>query len=386
MENHEVVLQPTKMLLVPPRHYVVIDNPAAKKQQKNPLDPKQITEVVEFEPNGQVVLRHGDQEIRFGQQLFPLYDGEIAGKVLPLQIVQENTALLLKATRQVRDSSGQVRNPGEMWYFEGPRTYSPQVGVENLKIVSAVILKPDQALMITTSVNCTDYQGVKRMAGEEWLVTGVGTYLPGLTETVLGVQKSYIINPTTALRLQAKKNFKDSNGISRLAAEQWLVTRRDTHLYTPSLNETVVGEQALIILKEDEYCVIKDPLDEGLGLNLRGRSKIRIGPDKFFLQAGESSSVQKAILLGPDEGLWLRAQEQFEDKVSRTIRKPGEKFLVTGPKLHWPALETTIEHRVRAFLKYEPLNLYFFQPELCFLWFVFVVFLFYLIRYLFFRG
>ncbi len=46
----------------------------------------------------QVKLRHGEQEIRFEQEPFPLYPGEkLNGPVQPLQIVEENTALRLKA-------------------------------------------------------------------------------------------------------------------------------------------------------------------------------------------------------------------------------------------------------------------------------------------------
>lgn len=93
-----------------------------------------------------MVLRHGDQEIRFSQQPFPLHDGEIAGKVMPLQIVAENTALLLEATRPLKDSFGQSRTYGEKWYFKGPATYFPQVGVKNVKLVSAIILHPDEGI------------------------------------------------------------------------------------------------------------------------------------------------------------------------------------------------------------------------------------------------
>jgi hypothetical protein len=46
----------------------------------------------------QAKLRHGELEIRFERDPFPLYPGEkLSGPVQPLVVVAENTALRLKA-------------------------------------------------------------------------------------------------------------------------------------------------------------------------------------------------------------------------------------------------------------------------------------------------
>lgn len=46
----------------------------------------------------QAKLRHGETEIRFEQDPFPLYPGErLGGLVQPLVVVAENTALRLRA-------------------------------------------------------------------------------------------------------------------------------------------------------------------------------------------------------------------------------------------------------------------------------------------------
>ena len=78
------------MIIIPPRHYCIIANPIARDEKGKLITDK----------NGQVKLRHGDEEIRFEQEPFPLYPGEkLFGKVTPLQVVAPNTALRLKATR-----------------------------------------------------------------------------------------------------------------------------------------------------------------------------------------------------------------------------------------------------------------------------------------------
>lgn len=183
----------------------------------------------EFEKSGQVKLRYGDQEIRRAQEPFPLYEGEscgkisarkwnltLAGPVQPLQIVQENTALVLRAKRSFFDKYGKKeRRAGEQWLFKGPNTYYPQVEVEVLKTQPAVILKPDQgrsfqfvtltplALLLQATMNGVDYQGQERKVGEKWLAQGRGAYLPSLTEQVLSAVTAHTLTDTKAIHLQA---------------------------------------------------------------------------------------------------------------------------------------------------------------------------------------
>jgi major vault protein len=96
----------------------------------------------------QVKLKHGDEEIRFEQEPFPLYPGEkLVGKVSPLQVVAPNTALRLKALRDFVDGDTQ-RQAGDEWLFRGPGTYYPRVEVQVTEIVRAIIIKPNQALRL----------------------------------------------------------------------------------------------------------------------------------------------------------------------------------------------------------------------------------------------
>jgi major vault protein len=68
------------MIIIPPRHYCIISNPAVRDEKsKN----------VVTDRAGQVRLRHGDEEIRMFDDTppFPLYPGEqLFGKVSPLQV------------------------------------------------------------------------------------------------------------------------------------------------------------------------------------------------------------------------------------------------------------------------------------------------------------
>jgi major vault protein len=118
-EHEKVVAGPELMVMIPPRHYAVIVNPVVRNADGTPA----------IDEHGNYKLRHGDEEIRFEQEPFPLYPGEkLFGKVSPLQVVAPNTALRLRAIRDFVD--GKVkRSAGDEWLFPGPGTYIPRVEV-----------------------------------------------------------------------------------------------------------------------------------------------------------------------------------------------------------------------------------------------------------------
>ena len=70
-DNEKVVFGPEKMITIPPRHYCVIENPVIKDQAKK----------IVFDKNGEAKLQFADLEIRFSQDPFPLYPGEILKQV-----------------------------------------------------------------------------------------------------------------------------------------------------------------------------------------------------------------------------------------------------------------------------------------------------------------
>lgn len=72
----------------------------------------------------------------------------IEGPVGPLIVVQENDALLLRAEINLIDRSKTKREAGVVWLFKGPAVYLPQVGITLIQKISAIFIKPNQALMV----------------------------------------------------------------------------------------------------------------------------------------------------------------------------------------------------------------------------------------------
>jgi len=195
-------------------------------------------------------LRHGDEEVRIDvPEPFPLYPGEsLFGKVSPLQVVQVNHAIRLRAVRDFED-----KKAGDEFLFKGPGTYMPRVDAQVVEIVRAIIIKPNEALRLKAKRDCVDHKGVKHQAGDEWLVTEPGAYLPDVNEEVRETVAAYILTEKKALHLEALDTFKDVRGVLRKAGEQWLVTIKDAPTHIPSVQERVVGEVNVTTLTSRNY-------------------------------------------------------------------------------------------------------------------------------------
>lgn len=336
-QDHEtLVAGPEAMIMIPPRHYCIIANPAVRNAK---------LEVIKDE-SGQVKLRHGDEEIRFQQDPFPLYPGEkLYGKVSPLQVVAPNTALRLRAIRDfVEDDTARVA--GDEWLFKGPGTYVPRVEVQVVEIVRAIIVKPNQALRLRSRKEFKDQTNTVRKAGEEWLVRDTGAYLPDVNEEVVETANAYVLTDKKALHLQALKTFNDVFGKQRKAGEEWLVTLQQAETHIPDVYEKVVGEVKLTTLNSRQYCVVVDPVVDGKVQ--MGKRQLRKGEASFFLLPGErlESGIQNVNVLDSEEALLLRARESFKD--GQVTRQPGDRWMIYGPCDYVPPVEVEILERRRA--------------------------------------
>jgi len=318
------------MILVPPRHFCLIQNPVRRDEAGKPV----------FSSDGSVLLRHGDEEVRIEvPEPFPLYPGEsLYGKVSPLQVVAPNTALRLRAVRDVED-----KKAGDEWLFKGPGTYIPRVEVQVVEIVRAIIIKPNEALRLKAR-----RPTASRKAGEEWLIRVPGAYLPDVDEEVRETVKAYILTAQRALHLEALDSFTDVRGTKRNVGEQWLVTVNDASIHIPDVYERVVGEVNVTTLTSRQYCVVLDPVDHS-GRNQLGKRELRKGETSFFLNPGErleGGRPQNVYVLDSEEALLLSARETV--KAGKDTRSPGDRWMIFGPTDYVPPVEVDVLEKRRA--------------------------------------
>lgn len=350
LRDHErLILKPSPMIVVPPRYYCIVSNPVLRDETGKPIADRY----------GQIQLRYGDREIRLEQPPFPLYPGEIVEqKVTLLQVVETNYALRLKAIRDLTETvtiNGETqtiqRVAGDEWLFEGPGTYIPRVEVEVIKSVSAMVIKPNQALRLMARQNCVDRLGNRRRAGEEWLVREEGAYLPGVDEELIGIFDAYVLTERKALHLRAKRTFIDIFGRNRKAGDEWLVTLEEAEIHIPDVYEEVVGEVEITTLSDRQWCIVVDPID-AQGKPQLGMREIRQGRTSFFLHPGESleDGIQKVYVLGEQEALLLRAKEAFSEGSGDNIihHQPGDLWMIPGPRDYIPLVEVEVVEKRQA--------------------------------------
>jgi major vault protein len=338
-QDHEKIVtgdRALKMVTIPPRHYCEITEPVIIDKEGNPVKDK----------HGQVMVRHGEWEIRFNEVCpdpFPLYPREeLRLKPTKLVVVKENTALRMEATRNFLNKDGKEIVAGDEWIFIGPATYYPRVEEKIVSVVNAVIIGEQQALRLRARQDLVDRNGVKRKTGEEWLIRTPGSYLPNIYETVVELQNSYIITPAKALHLRASRTFTDTYKKERRAGEEWLVTSKDTSFHILDVFEEYVGMIPITILSKTDYCVVLDPFDEKTGMNRMGAKELKVGEVSFFLRPGESldGGIKATYILAEDTALLLRAKEQYKDQDGEHL--PGDKWMVYGPRDYIPPVEVEV--------------------------------------------
>uniref|UniRef100_A0A673WLD7 Major vault protein n=1 Tax=Salmo trutta TaxID=8032 RepID=A0A673WLD7_SALTR len=344
-DNERVLFSPTRMTMVPPRHYCVVLNPVARDDNRQVL----------FDQSGQAKLRHADLEIRLTQDPFPLYPGEgIQQNVTALQIVYPDTALRLQALLDFEDVGGEKRVAGDQWLFEGPGTYIPRKEVAVLETIKATVIRENQAIRLRARKEGVDRSGVRRVTGEEWQVRKVGAYLPGAHEEVLDIVNAFILTDKKALHVRAIRPFRDAGGRDRRTGEEWLVTMAEREAHIPSVAEEVVGVVNVTTLSSRQYCVILDPVGPD-GKPQLGQKRVVKGERSFFLQPGEhlEEGIQDVYILSEEEGLVLRAVEAFNDtqevrEGGGVQRRPGDRWMLRGPIEYVPPVSVEVMLRRQA--------------------------------------
>ena len=267
---------------------------------------------------------------------------------MPLKIIPANSALRLKAILDFVDENGLKRIAGDEWLFEGPSTYIPRKEIFVEEQIKCSVIKPNQAIKLRARKEFTDRNGVKRVTGEEWIVKKIGAYFPDAYEDIIAFVDAYVLTEKKALHLRANCTFVDDFNKKRLNGEEWLITFTDTDTYIPNVYEDVINEIMVTILNSRQYTVILDPVDSD-GKTQLGKKKLVKGEKCFFLQPGEKleKGVQDIYVLMDDEGLVLKCIEAFDDEL-KVKRVPGDRWIIKGPTEYIPPVGCEVVSRRKA--------------------------------------
>ena len=333
-EEHETVIAgPSDMIVLGPREYCRIANPVILDENGKPVRNEL----------GEIKVKHCEFEIRTHEthpEPFPLYPGEVlAEKQTKFLILSTTQALKLRAVRDF-----EKHKAGDQWIVPGPFTYIPRIEEEVLEVINATIIGPNTALRLRATEDLIDANGNQRNAGEEWLIRQEGAYIPRIYEQVVGLVPAFILTEKIALHLRATSDFVDYYGIKRMAGDEWLVTNKLAPFHIQDVFEQRVKTVSVTALTHRQYCVVLNPIDPKTGKNKLGHRKLRKGEAVFFLQPGESleNGIEDIKVLEDDEALLLRAREEFMDPFAEKKRLPGEKWMIKGPIEYIPLTEVEV--------------------------------------------
>ena len=109
-----------------------------------------------------------------------------------------------------------------------------------MSLVKAVTIATNSALKMRALREMEDQSGQMRVAGEEWLVSKQGNYMPGPYEEIVETLQGSVLTASKSIHLRAKANFTDFLNKERKTGEEWLVTKDDIEQLIPGVNEEII--------------------------------------------------------------------------------------------------------------------------------------------------
>jgi major vault protein len=343
MDHEEIVLPSTKMIKLPPKSCVLIKNPVLMDDKKHPVK----------NSDGTLKNLFGEMKIKTSEEFpdpFPLYPGEILdGDTRKYTIVTKDEALLIKVLRDYTDTTGVKRLAGENFQIRGPITYVNKIEEKQIKVVKSVTITKNQGLILQAVKNFKDRTGADRYAGEQWLYTEVGSFIPDVNETIVKPVKGVVLDNRKALHVQACRDFEDFMGVKRHTGDMWLVTNDQTQTYIEGVNDNIVAEVKPITLTSRQYCFVENPYGEN-GKPQWGKVEVRVGEQTFFLLPNEQivGDIEKIFILDENDALILEATDDFYDEEFSVHRRARENWMIKGPREYIPNIDVQIKSQQKA--------------------------------------
>lgn len=198
-----------------------------------------------------------------GPMTYVLKDHErigLGGKVLKMiQIPPRNFCIIRNPVLKdeqgslIRDENGMVKvkhGDREVRTSETHPDPFPLYPWEDIEqdIQKIPVIQPNSAYKLRATRDFVDSTGSRRSAGDEWLHYGPCTYVPKVECDIVEQIKALTIKPNSALKIRAKRATVDKYDNNREAGEEWLI--RETGDYLPGVNEEVAEEIKAIVLTE----------------------------------------------------------------------------------------------------------------------------------------
>ena len=260
------------MVVVPSAHYCIVDSPALRSDN-----------LVAFDEVGQARLRHGEREVRLHQPPFPLYPGEtLAGEVRPLPVIRAGQALRLRALQDTVDSEGTRRWAGDEWMVTKKGAYVPAVWVEVVETVEFErVTLTDRQYCVLCAPGADDKPQRRVLKGPLSFFLQPGESLQE------GIQDIRFLGENEVLDLTAREAFTDETvtpAVRRSHCSRWTV-RGPLAEFIPPVESKVLRQHSLILLCQNEGVYVQNTVT----------GDIRIEMGKPYLLTAEEQLWSKKL-------------------------------------------------------------------------------------------
>ncbi|ORC92993.1 major vault protein [Trypanosoma theileri] len=317
----------TAFHVVSPGHYCCIENPFVRAEDG---------ETAVKDNFGQVKVRVGEREMRYGIPAFPLYPEEKLVFIKPLTVLGVNEALLLRAVRDFTSKEGVQHKEEEKYFFKGPGTYYPRVEEEEVEIRRAMTLTENQALHLRAVESFKDENGILRRSHDRYLRTLRGSYICNPHETLIAVVSPIQLKPDEGLHVRVDTQFIDERphalGVLRRPGELYLVTHEECPLFFLHPYERIKNKVEKLHISKRQFAIV---------VNTESPGRRFVTDTSFYLKGYEKlkgDGICNNYLLNSGQAILLKAIEDFKDTdVDPPVdRKGGECWLLHGPRDYIP--------------------------------------------------
>ncbi|ESN94932.1 hypothetical protein HELRODRAFT_102919 [Helobdella robusta] len=221
-------------------------------------------------------------------------------------VILANQAIRLRARKECIDREGHPRVTGEEWLVKRTGAYLPGAYEEVVEVVYAQVLNDKTALHVRALKTFKDDFGVTRRNGEEWLIKSTDTeaHIPNVYEQVIGeVHITTLTNRQYCVILDPV----DDKGMPQLGKKKLVKGEKSFFLQPGETLEK--GIQNVFVLGEDEGLILR--ANEGF----MDRDKERKPGDRWMIRGPveyippveiEVVTKRSAIPLDENEGIYVR--------------------------------------------------------------------------------
>lgn len=286
---------------------------------------------------GETQRKVGDQWYFHGPNYYVSRQEVMISCIVEGVVIYLGNALHLQAEVNVVDANNVKRKAGEEWLIRNEGFYFPQIGEKIIKLREAQIIDENTALHLKAKTHFTDVYGIQRKAGEEWIVKQ-DSKIQGSNNHILDVYEEYIdtlsriiLNENSFCKIlnpyneEIRKN--DFGKVILIKGPKSFFLNPGESIENNEISKVKIlnDNEALLLQAKDDYI---DP--DGTQFKAGAKWMVK-GPIRFIPPIEvDILKVIQTIPLDANEGIYIR-----DTKTGKIRKHMGSSYLLKPNEVLW---------------------------------------------------